>query len=74
MQIGLLALAFAHCAAGTMRSLDASRAATAVGTQRDAAEFSYPIPIGHRWVTEMHSVIAMSRHPDVDWRMLAERA
>ena len=50
MQISLLALAFARCAAGTMRSLDASRAATTIGTQRDAAEFSYPIPTGHRWV------------------------
>ncbi len=48
LRISALSLALARGAAGTTRSLEASSAAVTTATEREAAEFSYPIPAGHR--------------------------
>ena len=47
-RLSVLIVAFACGVAGTTRSLEASSAAVTTATEREAAEFSYPIPTGHR--------------------------
>ena len=47
--IGMLSVVLARGVAGTTRSLEAASAAVMTATEREPAEFSYPIPTGHRW-------------------------